>query len=48
MSEILETVVVIRKDHPAGKVEINKSDLKPSDVLSQESKKQYVDSRKKG
>ena len=48
MCETLETVVIIRKDHPAGKVEINKSDLKPGDVLSQESKKQYIDSRKKG
>lgn len=33
MSDIVETVVVVRKDHPDGKVEINKSDLTEKDVL---------------
>jgi hypothetical protein len=30
---VVETVVVVRKDHPDGKVEINKSDLTDKDVI---------------
>jgi len=29
----LETVVVVRKDHPEGKVTINKSDMTDKDVI---------------
>lgn len=32
MSQSEETVLVVRKDHPDGKVLINKSDMKDSDV----------------
>ena len=30
---VVETVVVVRKAHPDGKVEINKSDLTDKDVI---------------
>lgn len=30
---IVETVTVVRKDHPDGKVDINKSDMKKDDVI---------------
>lgn len=33
MSSRVETVVIVREDHPNRLVEINKSDLKPEDVL---------------
>ena len=36
MTDTCETVVVVRKDHPNGSVEINKSDLQPGDVLFKE------------
>ena len=33
MSEILETVQVVREDHPDGFTEINKCDMTDEDVL---------------
>jgi len=38
MSSKCETVVIVREDHPNRLVEINKSDLKPEDVLYVEEK----------
>ena len=35
MSGVCEVVTVVRKDHPAGKVDINKSDLTDKDVIYQ-------------
>ena len=37
--ESIETVKVVRKDHPDGAVVINKEDLKPTDKIYVESKK---------
>ena len=36
---IVKTVTVVRKEHPAGKVDINESDLKDSDVIYQDTPK---------
>lgn len=33
MSETCETVTVVRKDHPNGRVDINKDDMVESDVV---------------
>lgn len=33
MSQVCETATVVRKDHPDGKVDINKSDMTKDDVL---------------
>lgn len=30
---MIETVIIVRKDHPEGKVRINKSDMKDDDVI---------------
>ena len=30
---IIETVIIVREDHPDGCVRINKSDMQPDDVL---------------
>jgi hypothetical protein len=35
-SSILETVVILREDHPNKWVTINKTDLKPDDVIYSE------------
>ena len=33
MSDIIETVTVVRDDHPAGRVDINKCDMQEGDVI---------------
>ncbi len=42
MSDTCEIVTVVRKDHPAGKVDINKSDFKKDDVIFSEDVKKVV------
>lgn len=42
MTDTLETVVIVREDHPDGKVLINKADMKKDDVIYKEKPKQRV------
>lgn len=47
MTDKVETVTVVRKDHPDGKVDINKSDLTKDDVIYGEKPKPYTKQVKK-
>ena len=43
----LEIVTIFREDHPNGKVDINKSDLKPDDVIYESKLEQKQKKRSK-